>query len=155
MIARMTMAALLMTVGMTLTGQAAAQTYVYPSKGQSAQQQQKDEAECHTWASQQSGVNPSQQAPQVVGPTGAGDVVRGGAGGAALGAIGGLIAGHAGEGAAIGAAVGAARGLFQRFGLARQQSEEQSNVDAQHQQGVQDFNNAYNTCLRGRGYTVS
>jgi hypothetical protein len=132
-----------------------AQSYVYPAKGQSAQQQQTDEAQCSSWAQEQTGFNPSQPAPQVQASGGGGEVVRGGAGGAALGAIGGAIAGHAGEGAAIGAAIGAARGLFQRFGQAREQQQAQAQVNAQHQQGQQDYNRAYAACLTGRGYTVN
>ena len=33
---------------------AAAQSFVYPAKGQSPEQQKKDEGECHVWAVQQS-----------------------------------------------------------------------------------------------------
>ena len=33
----------------------AAQQYVYPAKGQSPDKQKADEAECYTWAVQQSG----------------------------------------------------------------------------------------------------
>ena len=40
-----------------------AQSYVYPARGQSPQQQQKDQGECHVWATQQSGVNPGAMAP--------------------------------------------------------------------------------------------
>jgi hypothetical protein len=42
--------------------------YIYPSKGQS-QQQQKDEQDCHQWAQQQSGVNPQQIAEQATSLT--------------------------------------------------------------------------------------
>ena len=39
---------------------------IYPAKDQSAEQQQKDEFECHQWAVQQPGYDPTkaQQAPQ-------------------------------------------------------------------------------------------
>src|SRR5215471_14570943 len=74
--------------------------YVYPSKGQSQAQQDRDKYECHSWAVGQSGFDPSkaqttsssQQQPQ-------GHVARGAARGAALGAVGGAIAGNAGTGA--------------------------------------------------------
>ena len=83
-----------------------AQSYVYPTRGQSPQQQQKDQGECHVWATQQSGVNPAAMAPPPSGPTGqvAGTAARG----AAIGAVGGAIGGNAGKGAAIGAATGSA-----------------------------------------------
>src|SRR5262249_27771668 len=83
-----------------LADTAAAQD-VYPSRGQSPQQQQQDQGQCQTWAMQQ--VGPPQAAP----PTSEGQVVRGAGRGAAVGAIGGAIGGNAGKGAAIGAATGA------------------------------------------------
>lgn len=141
--------------GLLLAPAAVAQTYVYPAKGQSAQQQQTDEAECRTWATGQTGVNPSQPAPTVATAGGGGEAVRGAAGGAALGAIGGAIAGSAGKGAAIGAAVGGARGLFARFGREREQATAQSQVDAQHQAAMSDYKRALAACLTGRGYTVN
>src|SRR5262249_36499923 len=91
---------------------AAAQVFIYPSRGQSPQQEQFDKGQCYGWAVQQSGFDPAN--PQVYTPpppAGApqGGLFRGAAGGAAMGAVGGAIGGDAGKGAAIGAAVG---GLF-------------------------------------------
>ena len=40
-----------------------AQTFVYPAKGQSPDKQKKDEAECHTWAVQQSKYDPANPPP--------------------------------------------------------------------------------------------
>ena len=39
------------------------QIYIYPNQGQSAQQQSRDRYECHSWAVQQTGVDPT--APQM------------------------------------------------------------------------------------------
>ena len=39
------------------------QMYIYPAKGQNQQQQDKDRYECHTWAVQQSGFDPSKAYP--------------------------------------------------------------------------------------------
>ncbi len=56
---------------------ASAQQYVYPAKGQSPDQQKKDEAACHQWAVEQSKFDPTKPppaaapAPQQQGPTGA------------------------------------------------------------------------------------
>ena len=36
-----------------------AQQYVYPSKGQTLEQQKSDEAACYTWAVQQTGFDPA------------------------------------------------------------------------------------------------
>src|SRR5947208_15562183 len=41
-----------------------AQQFVYPAKGQSPQQQQKDEGECHVWAVNQSGFDPAKPPQQ-------------------------------------------------------------------------------------------
>ena len=42
----------------------AQQQYVFPQKGQSADQQKKDEYDCHTWAVKQTGFDPTvAQAP--------------------------------------------------------------------------------------------
>ena len=70
----------LMAVALIWPVAATARVYVYPKQDQSAQQQQKDEGECHSWAVNQTGYNPatatSSQATE-------GGVVRGGARGAA------------------------------------------------------------------------
>jgi len=89
---------------------------VYPAKGQSNEQLSKDRYECHTWAVQQSGFDPSnaqasQASPQ---PKQRGEVLRGGARGAAAGAAIGAIAGDAGKGAAIGATAGGMKRGFQQ-----------------------------------------
>ena len=113
------------------------QSYVYPTRGQSPQQQQKDQGECHVWATQQTGVNPGAMAPPPSGPTG--QV----AGTAARGAIGG----DAGKGAAIGAATGALVGGFRRADQRRAAEQSQAQASAA-------YGNANAACLEGRGYTV-
>jgi hypothetical protein len=42
-------------------GQAQAKPIVYPSKGQSPQQQQKDEGECYVWAKNSTGIDPGRR----------------------------------------------------------------------------------------------
>lgn len=123
-----------------------AQVYVYPQKGQSAEQQQKDEAECHQWAVQQTGFNP---ATASVGSQGRdGSLVRGGARGAAVGAVAGAIAGDAGKGAAAGAAGGALIGGMQR-------RDRERSANQQFEQGQESYNRARTACLQGRGYSVN
>ena len=63
--------------------------YVYPQKGQSPQQQARDEGECQSWARNQTGYDPM-RAPGS-SKSALGGAVRGGAGGAALGAAIGAI----------------------------------------------------------------
>lgn len=122
-----------------------AQGAIYPARGQSPQQQQKDQGECHGWAVQQTGVNPAAMAPPPSGPTGQG--VRGAARGAAVGAVGGAIGGDAGKGAAIGAATGALVGGMRRRDDRRQAEQAQA-------QASDAYGRAYAACLEGRGYTV-
>jgi hypothetical protein len=137
-------------------------TFIYPSRGQSPQQEQSDKGQCYAWASQQTGFNPLN--PQISGgpPPQAGlpqgGLLRGGAGGAAMGAIGGAIAGNAGEGAAIGAAAGGLFGLMRRRRWEEQQQFQQASYMQQQQQaldqGRSGFNRAFAVCMTGRGYTV-
>lgn len=136
----------------------AQQLYIYPSQGQSPEQQNRDRYECHTWSVQQTGVDPTnpymagtlpaQEAPQ-------GGVLRGAARGAAVGAVGGAIAGDAGKGAAIGAATGALFGGFRRRDQHRRQEQQRRNYEQQQAQAVGAYNRALAACLQGRGYTVN
>ena len=118
--------------------------YIYPQKGQSKDQQAKDESECRTWAKGQSGVNPD------VPPTPAqlGSHARGAAGGAArgaaVGAAVGAIGGSAGKGAAAGAVVG---GVAGRRGSKRSMQAEQAGA-------TDSFQRAFAACMEARGYTV-
>lgn len=120
------------------------QSFVYPQRGQSPEQQAKDQGECHVWAVQQSGFNPG--APVASAPP-QGGALRGAARGAAIGAVGGAIGGDAGKGAAIGAGTGALFGSMRRADQVRQQQALQT-------QGQALYNRAVGTCLGGRGYTV-
>jgi hypothetical protein len=135
----------------------AADLYVYPQKGQNAEQQAKDEAECRAWATGQTGFDPATTPPPTHGSASQapqGGAGRGAARGAATGAVVGAIAGDAGTGAAAGAAGGALIGGMRR----RDQQQQQ---DAQYQQQVQAYNarqaewkRATGACLEGRGYSV-
>jgi hypothetical protein len=57
---------------------------IYPSQGQSEQQQSRDRSECHAWSVQQAGFDPTApQAPQTPPPTQSapqGGALRGGRG---------------------------------------------------------------------------
>lgn len=138
-----------------LTGTAVGQGYVYPAHGQSPQQQQKDVAECHVWATQQSGVNPAAMAPPApTAPPPQGQMVRGAGRGAAVGAVGGAIAGDAGKGAAIGAASGALIGGMRRRDQQQAAMQQQQAAQQAQAQAAAAYNRANAACLEGRGYTV-
>jgi hypothetical protein len=133
------------------------QLYIYPNQGQSAEKQSRDRYECHTWAVQQTGVDPTAaQMAQTTPPPKAppGQVLRGAAGGAALGAVGGAIAGDAGTGAAIGAATGGLFGAMKRQSHVRQEQQVAAQQQAVTAQQHAAYERALGACLAGRGYTV-
>jgi hypothetical protein len=140
----------------TLACEAGAQQFVYPAQGQSPDQQKSDEANCYSWAVQQTGFDPAkpppaQQAakpPTTVTGTTPGAGLRGAARGAVVGEV---VGGDAGTGAAVGAV--AARGQSRRQNAAAgQQAQQQQQAATQQQQSA--FAKARAACLEGRGYTV-
>lgn len=145
-----------------LTPPIGAATFVYPAKGQSAQQQSRDEGACGQWAKQQTGVDPQVLAQQALSgqayaqPSGGFHSILGGAaGGAALGAIGGAIGGDAGKGAEIGAAVGAGGGFLRERRQMREQQQYTQAVNQEQQARLGEYDQAYGVCMTGRGYTIS
>ncbi len=136
----------------------ACKLFVYPSKGQSKQQQKEDEFECYKWAMEQSGLDPLnlpkvEAAPAQTGPTGGG--VKGAAKGAAAGAAIGAITGDAGEGAAVGAVVGGLAGRRQgKNAQAQANQQNQANAAAAEAQMKETFVKAFSVCIEGKGYTI-
>jgi hypothetical protein len=114
--------------------------FVAPNKGQSADQQSKDSAECKQIATQQA---PPAEAQTGVG-THAGGTAKGAAKGAVAGAAVGAIAGDAGKGAAVGAAAG---GVGGRRGSKKGQEAAQTGAQS-------DWARAFAACMESRGYTV-
>jgi hypothetical protein len=149
----------LLSVGVVL----AQDLVIYPAKGQSQEQMEKDKYECYTWAKQQSGFDPMQQPkatqppPQQEAPKGG--VVRGAARGAAVGAVVGEIAkDDAGKGAKTGAAAGAIVGGARRRDQRRQQQQAEQQwaqqQTANYTKNRDEYNRAYGACLEARGYSV-
>jgi hypothetical protein len=132
-------------LGLALVGRAmAAGLFVYPQRGQSPEQQNKDSYECYGWAKSQSGVDPGAPPPPAAAGQHARGAVGGAARGAAVGAAVGAIGGNAGKGAAAGAVVGGVRG--RRRSMAVQQEQQQETRSA--------YDRAFAACMEGRGYTV-
>ena len=143
----------------------APQLYVYPLKQQSSEQQDRDRYECHSWATRQTGFDPSRAYPsnptyldpQPYRPSQP-HVLRGAGRGAALGAVGGAITGDAGRGAAAGAAMGGLAGGFRRRDERRQQAAQQQAQQANAASAAasqhMDYTRAMAACLEGRGYSV-
>ena len=130
--------------------------FVYPAKGQSADQLNRDKFECHEWAKQQTGIDPNRVATDVQPGQveQRGGAFRGAARGATLGVIGGAIGGNAGKGAAIGAGVGAAGGAMRRRQSQQQQMQAYEEANQQRKALMDTFNRAYRACLEGRDYTI-
>jgi hypothetical protein len=148
--------------------------FVYPNKGQSQQQQSQERYECHVWAANQSGFDPtayyaSAPAPMPVGSSGPGhyphrqgmDPIRGAAGGAALGALGSAIGGDAGKGAAIGASVGALAGIISTADREHKRKTNYASSYTHHSQRAVEFEQdrtnykrAISACLEAKDYTV-
>ena len=125
---------------------------IYPAKGQSQEQMEKDKFDCYSWAKQQTGVDPmvASTAPQQPS-AGKDSTLRGAARGAAVGAgIGAIAGGDAGKGAAVGAAFGGLRGHRQK----REAEQVQQQQTAQTNQRINEYNRAYSACLEAKGYTV-
>lgn len=113
--------------------------YVYPLKGQSAQQEQTDRYTCHEWAIAQTGFNPS-TAPQPSGARGAFKGVLGGL------LVGGIVAATGGAAAAIAIGAGAGGLIGGIIG-----SDKQAKISAQYNSYLQ----AAKTCMAAKGYEVS
>ncbi len=138
-------------------GLSQAEPIVYPAKGQSQEQQNRDQGECHQWAVQQTGVDPAQLIEQV----NTGEVYQrhhsllgGAARGAVTGLLIGAISGNEGRGAAIGATTGALSSSIQERRDLEMQHQVTANVNAEQRALLGQYDRAYGACLEGRGYTV-
>lgn len=137
----------------------AQQLFVYPNKGQSAAQQQKDISACHASAVQTVGYDPARLPPsRSAPPSSSGNtdvgrgVMRGAVGGAILGEIGG--GNHTGSAAAAGALFGGIRSSRRNEQQRAQQEQHYQQQNAQDAQAQATFNRAYSACLESRGYTA-
>lgn len=140
-----------------IVGLSQASPIVYPAKGQSQEQQNRDMGECHQWAVQQTGVDPAQLIEQV--NTGVvyqrhHSLLGGAAKGAVTGLLIGAISGNEGRGAAIGATAGALSGGLQERRDLDMQYQVTANAHAEQRAVLEQYDRAYGACLEGRGYTV-
>lgn len=146
--------------------------HVFPSEGQTSQQQSIDEAACYDWAVQNTGSDPfalqkqaqqqqqqADQAQQQIAESGKGAGAVGAVGGAAAGALIGEIAGHSASAAAgWGALAGA---VIARRRTAQAKAEASEQVEQQNQQAQQatteqteNFKKAFSVCLEAKKYMV-
>src|SRR4029077_4253242 len=136
--------------------------FVYPAHGQSAEQTERDRYECHNWAVQQTGVDPSRADAYERGivqpstPPGANT-----AAGAIAGAIiGSILAGprNAGAGLVLGGVTGAVVGSAADAHAQQQARQTQQQINASAAEGharADAYRRAIGACLTGRGYTVT
>ena len=128
--------------------------FVFPNEGQSNEQMEKDKAECHYTAGQQTGYGMTAPSSSGGGGSSGGETVRGAAKGAAAGAAIGAITGNAGKGAKWGAVGGAVLGGRQKRKAQKEQEQAQQQA-AQQQAAVYDnYKRAMTACLNARGYSV-
>ena len=137
---------------------------VYPAQGQSPEQLERDRYECHVWAVQQTGFDPSRAGVppgqrvvvEPANPPGAGTAV-GAIAGAILGAV---IAGprDAGFGAVFGGITGAAVGSTSDANAQARANYEQARLDQGYAQGAavaSNYRRAISACLDARGYKIA
>ena len=135
---------------------------VYPAKGQSQNQMEKDKFDCYSWAKTESGFDPMATAkatapppPQQQPTASAG---RGVVGGGLTGLAIGSLSGNAGRGAAIGAVAGGVIGGARRS--KQQGQQQQANQQWAQQEATQyaadrdGYNRAFSACMSGKGYSV-
>jgi outer membrane lipoprotein SlyB len=140
---------------------------VYPAKGQSNEQMEKDKFECYGWAKGQSGFDPMQM-PTASSPApskGDKSVAGGAVGGGVLGGVGGAVIGGiasgksgAKKGALIGGLSGGALGGMRSHSQNRQADQKRDQWEREQANQYMQQRNAYNrnyaACLEGRGYSV-
>lgn len=146
--------------------------YVFPAQGQSPAQQNREEAECYSWAvnntrtdpfeatdrayyAEQSGEAQKAAAKEQGKGAGAKGAVRGAAAGALIGEI---ADNDAGTGAAYGAAVGAIAARRKRKKSQKQATQEIDQQVAYTQQvtaeQIDAFKKAFSVCLEAKAYMV-
>jgi hypothetical protein len=149
------------------------EVYAFPQKGQTPEQQSKDEAACYDWASAQTGSDPFKLKKQQIAQTEAGeaalsDATRSGGGAGVKGAVRGAAAGaiigeivddDAGKGAAIGTAAGVVGGR-RKARRAQRQKKSDAAQEAQTQlkateAELQKFKQAFGVCLEAKEYEVT
>ena len=147
-----------LTLAVTTGALNAQELVIYPAKGQSAEQQEKDKYECYGWAKNNSGFDPmAPPTTKTAPPSGekkSGGAVRGGLGGAALGAIIGDSSKSAKRGAAAGALIGGVRQSSSNRKTEQRQQDWAQREANQYSSARASYNRAYAACLEGRGYTV-
>ncbi|HVY63818.1 MAG TPA: hypothetical protein VHH11_03270 [Gammaproteobacteria bacterium] len=147
--------------------------YVYPAKGQTEQQLSNDRYECHRWAVNETGFDPTDIGeagpPRAVSVPVPENKAAGATGkGAIIGALAGAVLGHGDDklkntviGATVGAAAGGAveatgemKAQDQARDEAQQRAQDMQRTKAEKAMRRANYRRALTACLEGRGYTV-
>lgn len=145
----------LILIMLTTTTLQAHELFIFPAQGQSQDQQDMDEFQCHRFARDRTGFDPMQTPTATrARPQEQGGAGRGAFGGALLGTAVGAIAGDARRGAAIGGVSGGMLGGMRRADSRQQQDNWAREQSAIYQRNRSDWNRAFTACMEGRGYTV-
>ena len=146
-------------LALAIPGKAVSQdVFIYPQKGQSAEQQDQDKYECYNLAKTNSGFDPMAAPTTSSPPPRPEENIHGVLKGAPIGAVGGKILGDSKKTTRTAAAAG---GLLGGVRQHQHNSREQQRVDdwerreaSSYANNRNNYNRAYAACLEGRGYTV-
>ncbi|MCP4288818.1 MAG: hypothetical protein GY792_31075 [Gammaproteobacteria bacterium] len=141
-----------------ITASAQADLYVYPQKGQSTEQTDKDKHECYKWSKDKTGFDPM-AAPKATTPAPKVEEKKGGAvKGAAVGAVGGKVFGSSSKttkkSAAAGAVIGGAKQSSDNKKQQQAKKDWEQKEASKYAARRNEYNRAYGACLEGRGYSV-
>ena len=134
---------------------------IFPAKGQSQEQMEKDKFSCYQWARDETGFDPM-QVPTASTPPPEQEARQGGAlKGAAVGAGAGALIkknGSSSKGAATGALVGGVLGGARQSRQNRQDQQARQEWEQQqaseYAQKRNTYNRAFSACMESKGYTV-
>ncbi len=134
---------------------------VFPAKGQSQDQMEKDKFSCYQWAKNETGFDPMQTPTTSTPPpqqqAGRGGAVKGAAVGAGAGALIKKDDSRS-KGAATGAVVGGVVGGARQSRQMRQDQQAKAQWEQQqaneYAQKRNTYNRAFGACMESKGYTV-
>ena len=150
---------LLVIIGLFfISTMAQADVMVYPKKGQSNDQMEKDKYECYGWAKNKTGFDPmatpTASTPPPSDEQKKGGVIKGAAVGAAAGSIFGSSSKNTRNSAYAGAAIGGIRQSRQNRKRSEERAQWEQNEANRYANARNEYNRAYGACLDGRGYSV-
>jgi outer membrane lipoprotein SlyB len=134
---------------------------IFPAKGQSQDQMEKDKFSCYQWAKNETGFDPMQtptaSAPAPQQQAGKGGALKGAAVGAGAGALIKKDDSRS-KGAATGALIGGALGAVSQSRQNRQDQQAKQQWEQQqaneYAQKRSAYNRAFAACMEPKGYTV-